>query len=43
MPMRRAAIARIALGQANGQPTAKHVIHDLIEQFRGSLAWRLRE
>src|ERR1700682_3287404 len=43
MSMRRAAIARIALGQANGQPTTKHGIHDLIEQFRGSLAWRLRE
>src|SRR3982074_1283229 len=43
MSMRRAAIARIALAQANGQPTTEHVIHDLIEQFRGSLAWRLRK
>jgi hypothetical protein len=41
--MGSAAITGIALGQTNRQPAAQNIIHDLIEQFRGLLARRLRE
>ncbi|HEY3031113.1 MAG TPA: hypothetical protein VGJ68_13150, partial [Bradyrhizobium sp.] len=45
MPVRRAAVARIAFRKSNRQSAARNILHDAIEQFSTSLAGcgRLRE